>query len=200
LYKIFYKVFCQKLSEEYGLEQVIDAKTCDVARACFMSFDPDVYFNKNAVPVSIEDFIDLSNDDDIFLATKEMSNLEEAEKDVEKTEIQDDVLCNIKDVLGLKSKSVSKVEKQAIVPERLNEIIEPLVSFLEQNGIKVSKVKDINYGKKLQLSAGLRCGEVNLFYGKGRFNPVVSPKTGTSAEFNQLAVDLIRMYIHDNVE
>ena len=74
------------------------------------------------------------------------------------------------------------------------------MTYLENNGIKVSNIKDINYGKKLQLSAGLRCGEVNLFYGKGRFNPVISPKSGTSAEFNQLAVDLIRLYIHDNVE
>ena len=52
LYSMFYKVFARKFSEQYGLEQVVDTKTCDVSRACFLSWDPDAYFNPDATPVT----------------------------------------------------------------------------------------------------------------------------------------------------
>jgi hypothetical protein len=32
-----------------------DPKTADVSRACFLSHDPNIYINENAVPIQIEE-------------------------------------------------------------------------------------------------------------------------------------------------
>ena len=53
IYTIFYKEFLRSFSAQYGLEQVVDSRTCDVSRACFISMDPDAYFNPEAVPVRL---------------------------------------------------------------------------------------------------------------------------------------------------
>lgn len=66
LYSLFYRSFVKKLSLEYNLEQVLDSSTCDASRACFISYDPEVYYNPNAEMIDINSHINLENDDSIF--------------------------------------------------------------------------------------------------------------------------------------
>ena len=61
LYSLFYKAFLLEFSKQYVLHQVIDTRTSDVTRACFVSVDPDAYYNPDAVQVDIRAFIDMDN-------------------------------------------------------------------------------------------------------------------------------------------
>ena len=58
LYSIFYKAFAATFAMRHNLTQVADSRTSDVARACFVSIDPDAYFNPNPTPVDIKAYID----------------------------------------------------------------------------------------------------------------------------------------------
>jgi len=40
IYSLFYKAFVQHFAREHQLEAVIDLRTHDVTRACFLSIDP----------------------------------------------------------------------------------------------------------------------------------------------------------------
>ena len=48
LYSLFYKLFVNSFSQQYGLQQVVDRQTNDVSRACFISMDVDAYYNPDA--------------------------------------------------------------------------------------------------------------------------------------------------------
>lgn len=54
LYSLFYKAFLKDFSIRYGLEQVVDERTSDVCRACFVSVDENVYYNADAKCVDIQ--------------------------------------------------------------------------------------------------------------------------------------------------
>ena len=77
LYSLFYKYFISDFSKRYDLEQVADSRTCDVTRACFISYDPDVYFNPNATSVNINAYVDLNNPSELFDAKRKFESEEE---------------------------------------------------------------------------------------------------------------------------
>ena len=54
LYSLFYKKFVKSFSEQYDLQQVVDAKTSDVSRACFLSHDKDAFYNENKGELSCD--------------------------------------------------------------------------------------------------------------------------------------------------
>ena len=129
-YTLFYKHFAYRFSKQYNLNQVLDKSTSDVSRACFVSYDPSVYFNKNAEEVSIENHIDFENEElvsEIKFDTKKnedeiknnqpesnmTTNLDIGVQDLPKT-----LLREIREKLNPKLKE--KREKNIFVPEELN--------------------------------------------------------------------------------
>ena len=57
IYSIFYKLFLSKFGAEYNIQQVIDTRTSDVARACFVSMDANAYYNPEAEPVDLNQYL-----------------------------------------------------------------------------------------------------------------------------------------------
>ena len=57
LYSLFYKSFLSIFSEQYALQQVVDVRTSDVTRACFISIDPEAYYNPQADVIDLNAFI-----------------------------------------------------------------------------------------------------------------------------------------------
>jgi len=45
-----YKSFYEAVMKEYNLPNNIDAKTKDISRACFVSYDPEIYYNPLSTP------------------------------------------------------------------------------------------------------------------------------------------------------
>jgi hypothetical protein len=71
-----------------------------------------------------------------------------------------------------------------------------LVDFIQETGLVVSEVIDIQYGKKIRISMGMKQAEINLFYGRRGFSVVKSPRSGTNMELNELSAELVQTFIY----
>lgn len=200
LYSIFYKAFAATFAMRHNLTQVTDSKTSDVARACFISIDPNAYFNPNSIPVDIKAYLDESNPDLLFKIKYEQ---DEHDKVIKKSDDEQvplpkdpdkDILTRIRQQLNPKAQLPIE-QHPAYVPERLNEIIAELKLFIEETGLQVTEIINIQYAKKIRARLGQKEAEVNLFYGKRGFSVVISPRLGTNEELNELLADLIKAFL-----
>ncbi len=200
LYSIFYKAFAATFAMRHNLTQVTDSKTSDVARACFISIDPNAYFNPNSIPVDIKAYLDESNPDLLFKIKHEQ---DEHDKVIKKSgdkqapspkDPDKDILTRIRQQLNPKAQLPIE-QHPAYVPERLNEIIAELKLFIEETGLQVTEIINIQYAKKIRARLGQKEAEVNLFYGKRGFSVVISPRLGTNEELNELLADLIKAFL-----
>ena len=198
LFSLFYRAFAQQFARQYQIEQVIDKQTCDVTRACFVSYDPEAYYNPEAEKINLDGYV--STDDPLALFDLKHELEKKPENDVQletpkepKQDVDADIMRNIKAILN--PKAAQRPEKPVYVPEQLNEIMDELRAYITQTGVEVTEVINISYGKKIRTKMRLRQAEVNLVYGKRGFSVVKSPRTGTDDEFNELMVELIRSFI-----
>jgi hypothetical protein len=204
LYSIFYKKFVMDFSAEYDLSQVLDSVTSDVTRACFISIDPDAYFNPQAEPVDLSAVVDVDNPTELFDIKFQPIELpvEEMPAEVVPAEAVDrpvdpdrEVMARIKATLN---PQLAKLDDRppVVVPEILNDIMDDLTNYVQNTGVTITEVINIQYGKKIRCKLGLKQSEVNLFYGHRGFSVVTSPRCGTDSEFNGLTHDLIASFIN----
>lgn len=200
IYSLFYKAFIYEFSKQYHLEQVVDERTSDVCRACFVSIDPDAFYRPNVVSVDINSFLPVSDVTSMFDLKR---NLEQQVKSAklkeesgEKVKDPDaEVMDRIKNLLQPKMQQKKLEKKEPYIPECLDDIIGDLKKYIEDTGIIVYEIVNIQYAKKIRCKMGSRLGEVNLFYGKRGFSVVQSPRSGTSTELNALLADLVTSYL-----
>lgn len=205
-FSLFYKLFAKQFAAQHHIEQVIDSKTSDVTRACFVSMDPQAYFNENATAVTLNAYVDENNPMLMFDLKRELNKEEQKERqaalqqsaaECEKPYAKDvdaDIMASIKAILEPEKKN-STTKPQAFVPEQLNMVIDGLVAHIQSTGLVVYDVTNIQYAKKIRVRAQLRQAEVNLFYGKRGFSVVISPRTGTDAELNEMLSELVKQYL-----
>lgn len=203
IYSLFYKAFVRQFSIKYQLEQVVDARTCDACRACFISIDPDAYYAPEATAVDLHAYLDTSDVTSLLDMKSTFSKEEKAQvsqkgEDCKLVDPDTEVLTKIKELLNPKGQKLTK-KASVYVPERLNEVMVDLKTYIENTGVIVYDIVNIQYGKKLRMKTGLRQAEINLFYGKHGFSVVQSPRCGTSSELNQLMADLINAFLNENV-
>lgn len=204
VYSVFYKKFVYEFSLQYDLQQVLDIRTSDVARACFMSVDSSAYYNPDAEPVDMAEIIDMEDSSVLLRQKKEVEESMSALTDiadsssnaVEIREPDDDAMERIRGLLNMKTKKVS-VERPVFVPAILDTIQGELNDYVSDIGFMISEIINIQYGKKIRAKLGLKMAEVNLFYGKRGFSVVVSPKTGTDGTLNILLADTVRAFIDE---
>ena len=204
VYSVFYKKFVYEFSLQYNLQQVLDIKTSDVTRACFMSVDSSAYFNPDAEPVDMSEIIDMSDTSVLLLQKKEVEdNIVEltgasanSYDDTDIREPDDEAMDRIREVLNMKTKKVS-ADRPVCVPAILDSIQGEVSEYVNNMGLMISNVINIQYGKKIRATLGLKTAEINLFYGKKGFSVVVSPKTGTDAALNILLADAVRSFIDE---
>ena len=201
LYSVFYKEFIRQLATQYNIEQVIDRSTSDVSRACFVSIDHDAYFNPQAEPVDITAFV--TDDDPLQLFDLKRRQDDDGKRqakgggkeDAPKShEPENEVMAKIKERLGMKPRKPE--EKPAVVPEDLQKIVPDLKEFIERHEMLVTDIKSIQYGKQIQTVLGRRKAEVNLFYGRRGFTTVLSTKSGTDDELNQLLKQIVEDFLY----
>lgn len=204
VYSVFYKKFVYEFSLQYDLQQVLDIRTSDVTRACFMSVDSFAYYNPDAEPVDMAEIIDMEDSSVLLMQKKEVEESISALTDiadssgdaVEIREPDDDAMERIRGLLNMKTKKVS-VERPVFVPAILDTIQGELSNYVRDIGFMVSDIINIQYGKKIRAKLGLKSAEINLFYGKRGFSVVVSPKTGTDGTLNVLLADTVRAFIDE---
>ena len=197
LYSAFYKNFVKTLSTEYNLEQVVDARTSDVCRACFVSHDPKIYINTNATTIDINQYIDTDNTLELTNTINEIKSTTTTDKinnnENKDTDPDAEAIKKIKDILNLKK--TPQERNEVFVPEQLNDIIDDVKKNIEETGIIVKEIVNISYGKKIRAILGVKQAEVNLFYGKKGYSVVISPRCGTNPELNNLVYEIITCYL-----
>lgn len=201
VYSLFYKSFARSFASQYSIEQVVDAKTSDVTRACFFSIDAKAYYNPNAECVDLNTFVDLSNTFEIFeqkrLIEKEEKEEKRKEQNQEEKKVIDpgqETMDRIKSILNPRQ-AKREEKKMVIVPEILENIMADLKKYIENTGAVVKSIESIQYGKQIMVQIGLKFAEVNLFYGKRGFRVVRSTKSGTDAELNEAIGQLVEVFI-----
>jgi hypothetical protein len=191
---MFYKLFAHEFGIQYAINQVVDKRTSDVSRACFVSYDPDIWYNINPEIIDVSKFIDFDNELQITEINAILKN-DEKEKPKQKTDeatgqdMPDSLINQIREKLN--PKLILKKERQVYVPEQLNTIIELVkVNLLEYN-IEIEEIINISYGKQFRLKLNHHKAEINVFYGKKGFSVVKSTKSGCSAKLIDIAHDVI---------
>lgn len=204
IYSLFYKTFARQFAIQYNIEQVVDYRTSDVSRACFISMDFHAHYRPDAETVDINDYIDQNDISGMLMQKKELEKVErdlspdvsesqdaKSEKDPDKQ-----TMMHIRSLLNPKTNQKEKDEP--FIPSELEHIINNLKEYIEQTGIEVVEIRNIQYAKKIRCRLGLKQAEINLFYGKRGFTVVQSPRCGVSSELNQLVNEVIDSFLQTN--
>ncbi len=194
LFSDAYKTFAWQLARDHSLEGKIDLATHDVTRVCFLSSDPEAYFNPQADKISWKSYLpagelfveyteDRTGDGEyaIEIPTEEPSN--------RPNDIKPDVYREI--LARLNPGKRVRPPKNHYVPGILNLVEEPVRKAVGAFHIQVDEIADIQYGKKYRFSHGLHQAELNIYYGKKGFSVVISPRCGTHDDLNRLVHALV---------
>ncbi len=193
LFSSFYQLFAHRFAQKWGLEQIVDYKTHDVTRACFLSYDPGAWYDPIADEIDMNEYITANNFDK---AEKDIRETEQAIQKAEKrTETMktsgpdEDTLLKIKQKLNPNYRL--KKKKEYYVPPEVDTALELLKKGLPAYDIQLAETSAIQYGRKLKLQAGSIWAEVNIFYGKRGYSIVKTPKTGSNPDLATLAVQVL---------
>lgn len=202
-YSLFYKLFAAHFANKYQLQGVVDLKTSDVSRCCFMSHDPEAYFNPEAKVVDATLYME---NEDINALDFLKSEVKKSEKEAKvafdaaeifsvpaaKTVVTDTILQDIK--MRMNPNRPLKLAKNHYQPQELESVLDGLKKYLEEHLIQIVAINPISYGKQIQIQAKTKKAEVNLFFGKKGFTVVKTTKTGTCPELATLAHTIITDY------
>ncbi len=193
-YSLFYKIFAQKFALHYGLNQVVDKKTSDVSRACFLSYDPDVRFRSEVLPVDMAQYINFEDEIQVNFLKNELKEQQKSHPvttpvDVAKNTVPEEIIRQIREKLN--PRLVTKKEKNIYVPEELNAIIDKVKESLAEYHIVVDEIINIHYGKQFRMKLENMRAEINVFYGKRGYSVVKSTKSGMNADLVDAAHQII---------
>ncbi len=206
-YSYFYKLFATRFATQYNLQGMVDVKTCDVSRCCFLSYDTEAFFNAEAKAIDAQEYIDKNTPAGLTQIEKQIQEAAKEHDDaLQKTQghtadlpqpaqVANDVLQQIKQRLN--PSLTAKPARQFEQPPQLEELFAGLQHYLQQSGIEMRKITPIPYGRQVQAGAGKLMAEINIFYGKKGFSIVKTTKTGSNAELTELMGKLIQQYINE---
>jgi hypothetical protein len=196
LFSAFYKIFGHHFGEKTGLLDVLDIKTSDVTRACFMSYDEEAYYNEDCECIDINDYLNKENIEQIEKNIKEIElKFDEQLSEIPKTNqnLEQDVLDRIKAKLNPKLKTIA--EKQFFVPKEIDNHISLLTEELAALSLELYETEPIQYGRKIRIKTGRMFAEINIFYGKRGFTVVKTNKSGTNEALADLASKAIEQIL-----
>ena len=188
-FTLFYRSFAENFSRQYNMEQVIDKRTSDVTRACFLSHDPEIFYNPEAEPVNFNKWFNASDGMLPLTAKKIMlkdgvRNQPANDKGEEKEELPKELYDRIRKRLNPNAR-VSR-PKQIYVPEEIEKITGDVIEKFREMGIEMKDVRNIHYGRKFIFTYGHKFAEINIFYGKRGYTVVRSMKNGSDPELLEI--------------
>lgn len=187
-FSVFYKTFCTQFALQYALEQVLDARTSDVTRACFYSYDPMIYHNEAASEIEVAAFVDFNNE----MMVKDLEDLFKnapAPEPEAKPTLQGSVLSQIRQTLNPSTRK--KEAKPVYVPEEIELVLDTIRQELAKHQVGVEDVQSIHYGKKIRVKVENFWAEINVFYGKKGFSVVKTPKNGSNSDLADIAWQIV---------
>lgn len=203
----FYKKFCISFAEQYQLYGILDSKTCDVSRCCFMSYDTTAYYNPLAEFVNAEKIVSMTEFDGIFEVEKtakayqeKLDQLEDEGKIISiqeqnKKEIDDDVISRIRMKLNPDAKKTNSNTKEFYVPTELDESWQMIEEKLREADMIIESNRKISYGRQVKIRAGKHWCEINIFYGEKGFSVIKTTKTGSNEELAALSQQYLQEFL-----
>jgi hypothetical protein len=207
-YSIFYKLFASKIANDLGAHQVVDKVTSDVSRACFVSYDPEVYLNESAKLIQPENYVDFNQPLEFFEFEQKkaiekndsiVKSIPQHEETLETVSSHQDIPKEIWEKIKsqLNPSLAVKKEKKIYVPEQLDLILEKLQAAINTAGMEVEGIKNIHYGKQIKVKMQHWWGEINVFYGKKGYTVVKSTKSGCSEKLTALAAMIVSQILNE---
>ncbi len=197
MFSSFYKLFAQRFATTHHLEQVLDFKTSDVTRTCFLSYDPNAYYNPEPLEIEMEAFLpDLNFDQaekDLKEAEQFVKKNQVASKKKDENSLSEEVLGRIKEKLNPHYRKPKK--KNYFVPPEVDQALPELEEKLLEFEMEVLETHPISYGRKIKLACNELWAEINIFYGKNGFRVVRTTKSGSNTELATLAVQVLEQIL-----
>lgn len=203
-YSLFYKTFCMLWGKEYDLGGALDTVTSDVSRCCFVSYDPNAWYNPKAETISSEQYLNKGNFLEMDRIQKEVKEHEQEKITVKKEvgidttkkplALSDDILNQIKEKVGQRVKQ--PIPKEYFQPEELEPLVDGLQKVFEEVGLKLALTEPIHYGRKVKVSAEKYWAELNIFYGQKGPTVVKTSKTGSNPQLVETVYVLIKDYFN----
>ena len=197
LYSEFYKLFASEFAQQYGLTQVIDIRTNDVTRACFLSVDTFAYFNENPKTIDYKNYIDQQDPMEIKSKIEEIEKEFPKKKEINPQGIDEDILAKIKKKLNPEYKPRKPKEKNIYVPEELTVAEKKIKAKMQEAEIDILRIKNINYGKQFVFGYDQMKAEINVYFGKKGFSIVKSNKTFNNKEFQEIIYQTLLNLLND---
>jgi hypothetical protein len=195
-YSLFYKSFALQFSIQYQLEGMIDMKTCDVARCCFLSYDPKAIYRKDAEKIDHRAY---TNHENINFESQINKEVNEIQKKIKENlpetiapnpqNLDNKILEEIKN--KIKPLRIKKVAKDIVQPKELELLMQVVKDKSETVNLQINECEQIQYGMKVKFVAQHLFCTINIYYGKKGFTIVKSPKTGSSIPLANLAVEFL---------
>jgi len=200
LFSAFYKIFVMKFAQKYVLEKVIDAKTSDVTRACFISWDENAFINLNAQSIMLSNYLTVQDFEQSETEIKEaviFAKEIQKENKNQNADLTSDVLDKIKQKLA--PTKILQKNKNTYIPPEIDELLPIIEIELNRLDIELVEALPLNYGKKIRVKAGVYWAELNLFFGKKGYTLVKTPKTGSNFQLAEFAFQAINSIINPHV-
>lgn len=202
-FSAFYKAFVQQYSMQYDLADLIDGRTSDVCRACFVSHDPEVYYNPDAEAIDWKRLaaqataVRPADTPRATQAAPDGKKQQESKEDHAPENSNDpdkEIMDRIKQQLKL-SRARERAKRDFFVPEEIEGVMTGLREVIGETGVSITEERSIQYGKQLELAGNLRRAELNIFFGRRGFSVVESTRRGTSRELSHMMGELVRDYL-----
>lgn len=179
-FSIFYKAFALKFAKQYGLDQVVDSRTSDVTRACFLSVDQTLHFNEEPELVEVSKYVDFDSYSSLQQVRMELDEVEHREGQLpappQKNSPSEESLQQIRQMLNPSQKVKAK---SYYVPHELEQKVPQIQDYVNGFGISIESVRSISYGKQMKFVLGDIWAELNVFYGSKGYSIVKSTKSGS---------------------
>ena len=189
-YSMFYKLFIQHFSSQYGLNQVVDKVTSDATRACFLSYDENAWLNTAVVPVKMAEYIDFDDFSQVEEARSIIKKVEQIPAAPEpKQELTPDLLSQIKQKLNPNIRQ--QKPKDYFVPEEVDQVMEELKGKVAEYQIELTESHPIQYGRKLRFKLQDKWAQLNVFYGKKGYKVVKTPVSNSDAELGEVVHQIL---------
>ncbi len=201
-FSAFYKAFVKQFAIDNGLSEVVDTKTCDVCRACFLSHDSEVYYNPSAIAVDHKAMLSQLQERVFYLkdesTSKQASPKEESvphkTDQPNNNDPDNEIMLRIKEQLH-QLRARERAPRDFFVPSEIETVMVGVRNIIGETGVTISEERNIQYGKQLVLTCQLRKAELNIFFGRRGFSVVEQPRRGTSPQLNSMLGELVRDYL-----
>ena len=145
----FYQRFARFFAHEQGLEAVVDYQTCDVTRACFMSYDAEAFYQVDAVPVRMEAYLEEMTFPEASADEHANTKSPAPKRSKASAGPDDDTLARIRD--KLRPGRRAKPKKTVVQPEEITEAIAYFEANLSEYGLRLATSEAISYGRRLKI-------------------------------------------------